>query len=190
MKWENLKHNGTELVGCVRTTSDAHFGVLHDIQLVQLLYYEHQIWDRRTWRRVTFPTQNTKIPPGIGHARTGALVIRTFWQWSNHDPLEDRSTVSCVRKGFFLRKQLLKPAVKCACTNPWKHTRTVIPNAQISLGRVAGYSSDIMTSGASQFNVPPWGVSTDMLNKEEVKCEYPKSVRSARPSGEISTFIC
>ena len=28
--------------------SDVHFGVLHDIQLVQLLYYEHQIRDRRT----------------------------------------------------------------------------------------------------------------------------------------------
>ena len=80
--------------------------------------------------------------------------------------------------------------VNYARINTWKPTRAVIPNAQISLGRVTGYSSEITISGANQFHVPPRGVSTVMLNEEEVRCEWPKSVRSARPSGEISIFIC
>jgi len=94
-------------------------------------------------------------------------------------------------EGFFPRKQFLKncrlTAVKLFRR---KHTRTVIPNAQISPGRVMAYWSDSMFSGASQFHEPPRGRSTVMLNEELAKCEWPKSVRSARPSAEISTFIC
>ena len=141
-----------------------------------------------------FPTQDTEVPPGIGHARTSALVSWTFWKWPVQDPQENMFSISFVRKRVFPRKQFLKigqrPLVNYTCINPWKHTRTVIPNAQISLGRVTEYSSEITISGASQFHVPPRGVSTVMLNEEEVRYELPKWVKSARPSGEISTFIC
>lgn len=106
-----------------------------------------------------------------------------------------RSAIRCpghfVHHGkVFSEKTVPEKLSDCCCLFRRKHTRAVIPNAQTSPGRVMAYWSDSTFSGASQFHEPPQGRSTVMLNEELARCEWPKSVRSARPSSEISTFIC